>query len=94
MIKPIKIKNKIIGTGHPTFLIAEIACAHQGDVEQAVSLVNVAIKANVDAIQLQVFKKEFYMSPISREYDLITRLELTQDEWLRVIKLIQKANIV
>jgi len=29
MTKPIKIKEKVIGEEYPTFLIAEIACAHQ-----------------------------------------------------------------
>lgn len=33
------------------------------------------------------------MSPISKDYDLISRLELTKEEWLRVIGVIKKADI-
>lgn len=94
MTIPLQIKNRIIGKGYPTFIIAEMACAHQGDVKKACELVKVAVKAQADAIQLQLFKKEIYMSPISKSYDLITKLELSQEEWLRVIKLIKKENIL
>ncbi|KKN24012.1 hypothetical protein LCGC14_0899100 [marine sediment metagenome] len=94
MIKQVEIRHKVIGQGYPPFLIAEMACAHQGDVENACDLVNVAIKANADAIQLQVFKKETYMSPIYKDYDLITNLELSQNEWSRVIELIKEKDIL
>ncbi len=94
MIKSIKIKDKIIGNGYPTFLIAEMACAHQGNVQAACDLVKVAVKAKVDAIQLQIFKKEFYMSPINEDYDLMTRLELSQEEWSEVIDLIKKEDVL
>ena len=91
-MKEVKIDQKIIGDKHPTFLIAEMACAHQGKIENACDLVDVAVKAKVDAIQIQVFKKEVYMSPTYKDYDLITRLELTQDEWQKVINLIKKSD--
>jgi len=94
MIKPIKIKEKVIGETYPTFLIAEMACAHQGDVKQACELVDVAARAKADAIQIQVYKKEIYMNPLYESYDLITRLELSQNEWLKVINKIKKNNIL
>ncbi len=90
----LKIKNKYIGKGYPTFLIAEMACAHQGNLENAYKLVDVAVEANADAIQLQLFKKEIYMSPIYKDYELITRLELNQEEWAKVISLIKKHEIL
>lgn len=94
MVNPIKIKDKTIGEGYPTFLIAEMACAHQGNINDASDLVDIAVKAKADAIQLQVFKKEIYMSPIYKDYGLITQLELSQEEWIRVIDLIKKENIL
>ncbi|MFX1256307.1 MAG: N-acetylneuraminate synthase family protein [Promethearchaeota archaeon] len=94
MVKPIKIKNKIIGKGHPTFLVAEMACAHQGNVEYALDLVKVAIEAKADAIQLQVFKKELYMSPIYKGWDLATKLELNQSEWSKIIEFIKGDDIL
>ena len=93
-MKEVKINQKIIGDKYPTFLIAEMACAHQGKIENACDLVEVAVKAKADAIQIQVFKKEFYMSPTYKDYDLITRLELSQDEWQKVINLIKKSDLL
>lgn len=94
MIKLIKIKNKVIGEGYPTFLIAEMACAHQGDVNIACKLVEVAIKANVDAIQTQIFKNELEMSPLNEDWELNARLELSHEKWAKVIKLIKKSNSI
>ncbi len=92
MVKLVKIKNKIIGKDYPTFLIAEMACAHQGDIDTACKMVKVAIKANVDVIQTQVFKNELELTPLSEDWELNARLELTQEEWLRVFKLIKDSE--
>lgn len=94
MITKVKIKNRIIGENEPTFFIAEMACAHQGIVQNARDLVDVAVKAKADAVQLQVFKKEAYMSPLYKDYELINRLELSQDDWLKVIKFIKNEDIL
>lgn len=94
MINPVKIKDKTVGEAFPTFLIAEMACAHQGDVEQACKLIDVAVKAKADAVQIQVFMKELYMCPLNQNYDLISRLELAQEEWQKVIDKIEQSNIL
>ena len=94
MINPVKIKDKTIGEAFPTFLIAEMACAHQGDVEKACELIDVAVKAKADAVQIQVFMKELYMSPFNQNYELICRLELAQEEWQKVIDRIKQNKIL
>ena len=94
MVKPIKIKNKQIGDGYPTFLIAEMACAHQGDVKIALEMIKVAAESEADAVQIQVFKKEVYMSPIYKDWGVACSLELSQKEWSEVIGLAGKKNIL
>ncbi len=95
MIKSVNIKNdKKIGKEYPTFLIAEMACAHQGDLQNALDLVKVAADSKADSIQLQVFNKEDYISPINVNYDLVSRLELSQSEWLEVIDQVKKTNLL
>ncbi|MFW9938513.1 MAG: N-acetylneuraminate synthase family protein [Candidatus Thorarchaeota archaeon] len=94
MIKPVIIKNKYIGESYPTFIIAEMACAHQGEVENACKMVDVAVKAKADAIQLQLFRKEVYMSPLYKDYELISSLELSFEEWEKVITKIKKTDIL
>ncbi len=94
MIDNVEIKNKIIGKGYPTFIIAEMACAHQGDINLACDLVKFVVKTKADAIQIQVFKKEVYMTPTYKDWDLTTRLELSQEEWSQVIKIIKKNDLL
>ena len=37
------------------FIIAEMACAHNGKMSEAKELIDMAVKAGADAIQLQFF---------------------------------------
>jgi len=94
MIKPILIKDKTIGKGHNTFLIAEMACAHQGDVENALKMVDLAVKSNADAIQLQIFISALEMCPTYKDYKLNCELEISHHEWKKVIEKIKKKNIL
>lgn len=43
-----------IGEGHPAFLIAEIGNNHQGDVDLARRLVDLAVEAGADAVKFQL----------------------------------------
>ncbi len=92
MIKSIKIKEKIIGEGFPTFLIAEMACAHQGDVKIARKMTEFAVKAKNDAIQTQIFKNELELTPLHKDWDLNARLELSFNEWENIIKIIRSSK--
>jgi len=49
----VKIGNKTVGEGHPCFVIAEIGINHNGSVELAKRLIDVAITAGCDAVKFQ-----------------------------------------
>lgn len=51
--KTVKIGNIAIGEGYPTFIIAEIGINHNGDVNNAKKLIDVAVFADCDAIKFQ-----------------------------------------
>ena len=53
MRKQIKIGNKTIGVGCPVFIIAEIGLNHNGDIEIAKQLIDVAVKTGCDAVKFQ-----------------------------------------
>jgi len=53
MAREIKIGNKMIGDGHPTYIIAEVGVNHNGSVEIAKELIKAAADAGVDAIKFQ-----------------------------------------
>jgi|GEM_PF-6620213 len=52
-MKTIKIGNKTIGEGQPAFVVAEIGINHQGSVEIAKKLIDVASLANANAVKFQ-----------------------------------------
>ena len=49
----IKIGNKTIREENPVFIIAEIGLNHNGDINLAKKLINVAVKAGCDAVKFQ-----------------------------------------
>ena len=52
-MKSIKFGNRQIGDGHAVFIIAEIGINHNGDLETAKKLIDVAVEAGCDAVKFQ-----------------------------------------
>src|SRR5271157_6511916 len=53
MAREIKIGNRIVGDGHPAYVIAEIGINHNGDIEVAKQIIDAAVHAGVDAVKFQ-----------------------------------------
>lgn len=53
MRKEVKIGNKIIGDNQPCFIIAEIGINHNGDVNLAKQLIDIAVMTGCDAVKFQ-----------------------------------------
>ncbi len=53
MARKMKIGNKLVGDGHPTYVIAEIGINHNGDVDIAKQMIDAAVHAGVDAVKFQ-----------------------------------------
>ena len=51
--KTVSIGNKIVGEGYPVYVIAEIGINHNGSVDIAKKLVDVAVEAGCDAVKFQ-----------------------------------------
>ena len=54
----IKIGDRLIGEGHPSYIIAEIGVNHNGILQLAFELIDKAVEANVDAVKFQKRKLE------------------------------------
>ena len=53
MTREIKIGNRMVGDGHPAYVIAEIGINHNGDLEIAKKMIDAAVHANADAVKFQ-----------------------------------------
>ena len=53
MSNAVKIGDRFVGGGHPTYVVAEIGINHNGDVEIAKKLIAAAKDAGVDAVKFQ-----------------------------------------
>lgn len=53
MPREIKFGDRIVGDGHPTYVVAEIGINHNGDVETAKRLIDAALLAGIDAVKFQ-----------------------------------------
>ncbi len=51
--KPVRIGDKLVGPGHPPYIIAEIGINHNGYVTVARDLIDIAVKAGCDAVKFQ-----------------------------------------
>ena len=52
----ITINDRIIGQGHPCFLVAEAGVNHGGSVRTAIRMIDAAVEAKADAVKFQTFR--------------------------------------
>jgi len=90
-----KIGNPLIGHGRRTFVIAEAGINHNGNVNLAKKLIDVAKKAGADAVKFQTFKAEDVVSRTAQkaeyqkkstgaeelQYEMIKKLELQERDF-------------
>ncbi|MAF99553.1 MAG: N-acetylneuraminate synthase [Nanoarchaeota archaeon] len=57
-MQPVKIGDKLIGPNQPTFFIAEAGVNHDGDINKAKQLIDVAVEAGADCVKFQSFKTD------------------------------------
>ena len=52
-MRAVRIADKLVGDGHPCFIIAEIGINHNGSVELAKKLIDIAVTTGCDAVKFQ-----------------------------------------
>ena len=53
MSRELKIGNRLVGDGHPAYVIAEIGINHNGDMNVAKRMIDAAVHAGADAVKFQ-----------------------------------------
>jgi N-acetylneuraminate synthase len=79
MAKPMKVGSRWIGPGYPPYVIAEIGVNHEGSLDQAMKLIELAKEGGADAAKFQSYKAENLASKDSPAYwDLSKEKTLSQ----------------
>jgi N,N'-diacetyllegionaminate synthase len=94
-MRGVKLANKVLGDGQPTFIIAEMAWSHDGSVQKAKKIIRGAAQAKADAINFHITSVKDYMVPQytggrgritagkhgRHIYDYLCRINLSQEAW-------------
>lgn len=104
----ISIEGKHISETDRTFIIAEAGVNHNGDINMAKELIDVAYDAGADAVKFQTFQtdslikkgvdKAEYQKRTTQfnetQYDMLKRLELTVDQFNTLYEYSKKKGII
>src|SRR3990172_2363436 len=62
-----RIGKRLVGDGHPTYIVGEIGINHNGDIEIAKQLIDLARWAGADAVKFQKRNPELAVPPDQRD---------------------------
>ncbi len=107
-MKTVNIPPYKIGPNQTTFIIAEAGVNHNGSLEMARQLVEVAVQAGANAVKFQTFKAERVVSPqapkaayqlettdeAESQLDMVKRLELSFDAFRELFAYCQQQGIL
>lgn len=102
------IGKRVISAGGEPFIIAEVGLNHNGNLDSALEMVDVAVAADVDAVKFQTFRADELCSDPSQTYtyrsqgktitepmiDMFRRCELSVDSWPVLKKKCDDAGVV
>jgi len=100
--------NRYIGHDEPCFIIAEVGINHNGDVNSAKKMIDLAKECGVDAVKFQTFKAEEFVSNPVETYtyksqeklvtesmlEMFKRYEFSEGEWKEIFNYCKNMNII
>jgi len=107
-LKTVRIGRRKIGDQYPTFVIAEMAWAHDGSVENAKKIIDAAANARADAVCFHLTSMKNYMVPQYRTgkgrvsagkealpiYAYLSRINLTPAAWAELFPYARKNGLL
>jgi N-acetylneuraminate synthase len=105
MAREIRIGDRLVGDGHPTYVIAEIGVNHNGFLELALKLVDIAVESGADAVKFQkrrldrLYGRKYLENANAGEKTLryllpiLQQVELTEGDYRQIAARCAKAGI-
>ena len=107
-MKSIKISDKLIGGQEPCFIIAEAGINHNGDINIAKKMIDLAVEAGVDAVKFQTFTAKEFISSENEMYEyksqgkavkesvlkMFERNEFSQEQWKEIAEHCKQKGII
>jgi len=88
----VRIGNRVVGLGQPTYFIADISANHDGDLDRARMLIRMAKDAGADAAKFQNFRAPKIVS--QQGFDSLGAQQAHQAKWKRsVFEVYQAASL-
>lgn len=101
----IKIGDRLVGDGHPTYVIAEIGVNHNGILDYAFRLIDASIEAGADVVKFQkrnlekLYPQKYLQNANVGEKNLnyllpiLQRVELSDEDYYRLVEYCEKKGI-
>lgn len=103
MLRKMQIGERWVGEGEPCFIVAEAGSNHNGNFEQVLRLIDVAVQAGADAVKFQTFKaSRMYPKSAGRSdylrvnrsiYEIIREMEMPEDWIPRIAEYCRQCKI-
>jgi N-acetylneuraminate synthase len=105
MARSIKIGNRLVGDGYPPYFVAEIGINHNGNLDIAKQMIDVAARYGVDAVKFQKRTPELCVPPDQRNqlrdtpWGYITyleyreKVEFNQEQYLEIDRYCREKGI-
>ena len=104
----IKIEGHIIGNSHPPFIIAEAGINHNGDIQKAFKMIEIAKNSGATAIKFQTFNAEDLVADPNLTYtytsqgkeitesmlEMFKRYQFTREQWFQIKKKCDQEKII
>ncbi|MBT5855619.1 N-acetylneuraminate synthase [bacterium] len=108
MSTPLSIGSFQIGENSSPFIVAEVGINHNGSLDKAIEMIEVAQKAGASAVKFQTFKATEFISDPDQQFTynsqgktvtesmlaMFKRYEFSPNEWRELKKHCQKTGIV
>jgi len=108
MTGEIRILDQVLGEGEPCFIIAEAGVNHNGNINLAKKLIDVAKESEANAVKFQTFRTEYMVSikaekaPYQKEttsseesqFEMLKKLELSGSQFEELFDYANKKGII